>query len=58
LGPYFNKGGLAMDEIYTGIANLGFPIVISIYLLVRIEGKLNQLSDSIIELSKAIESVR
>lgn len=47
-----------MDEIYTGIANLGFPIVISIYLLVRIEGKLNQLSDSIIELSKAIESVR
>lgn len=47
-----------MEEIYTGIANLGFPIVISIYLLVRIEGKLNQLSDSIIELSKAIESVR
>lgn len=47
-----------MEEIYTGIANLGFPIVISIYLLVRIEGKLNQLSDSIIELSKAIENVR
>lgn len=43
-----------MEEIYTGIANLGFPIVISIYLLVRIEGKLNQLSESIIELSKAI----
>lgn len=47
-----------MEEIYTGIANLGFPIVISIYLLVRIEGKLNQLSDSIIELSKVIENVR
>ena len=43
-----------MEEIYTGIANLGFPIVISIYLLVRIEGKLNQLSESIIELSKTI----
>ena len=39
-----------MEVIYTGIANLGFPIVISIYLLVRIEGKLNQLSDSIIAL--------
>ncbi len=43
-----------MDEIYANIANLGFPIVISIYLLVRIEGKLNRLSDSIIELSKTI----
>ena len=47
-----------MEEIYTGIANLGFPIVISIYLLVRIEGKLNQLSESIIELSKAIASAK
>ncbi len=45
-----------MEEMYTGIANLGFPIVISIYLLVRIEGKLNQLSESIIELSKSITS--
>ncbi len=47
-----------MEEIYTGIANLGFPIVISVYLLVRIEGKLNQLSESIIELSKAIVNVK
>ncbi len=47
-----------MEEIYTGIANLGFPIVISIYLLVRIEGKLNQLSESIIELSKAITKTK
>ena len=43
-----------MEEIYTGIANLGFPIVLSIYLLVRIEGKLNELSHSITELSKVI----
>lgn len=47
-----------MEEMYTGIANLGFPIVISIYLLVRIEGKLNQLSESIIELSKVIAVVK
>ncbi|NLY46741.1 MAG: YvrJ family protein [Tissierella sp.] len=45
-----------MEEIYSGIANLGFPIAVSVYLLVRIEGKLNQLSDSITELSKAIAS--
>lgn len=43
-----------MEEIFANIANLGFPIVISIYLLVRIEGKLNQLTESIYELSKAI----
>ncbi len=46
-----------MEEIYSSIANLGFPIVISIYLLVRIEGKLNQLTESIIELSKVIAAM-
>ncbi len=46
-----------MEEIYSHIANLGFPIVISIYLLVRIEGKLNLLSESISELSRTIEKV-
>lgn len=47
-----------MDEIYTQIANLGFPIVISIYLLVRIEGKLNELTKSINELSRVISSMK
>ncbi|WP_313755587.1 YvrJ family protein [Tissierella sp.] len=47
-----------MEEIYSGIANLGFPIVLSIYLLVRIEGKLNQLSESIMELSKTIAALK
>jgi len=46
-----------VEEIYSSIANLGFPIVISIYLLVRIEGKLNQLTESIIELSKVIAAM-
>ena len=43
-----------MDNFQTIIANLGFPIAISLYLLVRIEGKLQGLSDSINELSKNI----
>ncbi len=47
-----------MEEIYTHIANLGFPIVISIYLLVRLEGKLNQLTESINELSRVIASIK
>jgi hypothetical protein len=40
--------------IYSSIANLGFPIVISVYLLVRIEGKLDELSKSITDLAHAI----
>ena len=47
-----------MQEIYTSVANLGFPIVISIYLLVRIEGKLNDLTHSITELSKVIAKAK
>lgn len=47
-----------MQEIYASIANLGFPIVISIYLLVRIEGKLNELTQSISELSKVITQIK
>lgn len=47
-----------MNDLYTSIANLGFPIVISLFLLVRIEGKLNNLTESINELSKAIESIK
>ena len=37
---------------------VGFPIALSMYLLVRIEGKLQTLSDSINELSKNIISMR
>lgn len=42
------------NELSTIIANVGFPIAISIYLLIRIEGKLQMLSDSITELSKTL----
>ncbi|WP_081580388.1 YvrJ family protein [Gottschalkia acidurici] len=45
-----------MENIYTNVANLGFPIVVSIYLLVRIEGKLDHLTESIDNLSKVIIS--
>ena len=43
-----------MANFQTIIANLGFPIAISLYLLVRIEGKLQALTDSINELSHNI----
>jgi hypothetical protein len=43
-----------MEDILKLMSNFGFPIVISAYLLVRIEGRLNELSSSISELAKAV----
>ena len=40
------------------IASVGFPITLSKYLLVRIEAKLQTLSDSINELSKNIITLK
>lgn len=47
-----------MDTIMNQIANFGFPIVLSIYLLVRVEGRLEKLTDSIYELSRTIEGFK
>ncbi len=43
-----------MDDLLPQIANFGFPVVLSMYLLVRIEGKLEVLTGAINELSKVI----
>ena len=52
------KGENSMDEMLKLVANFGFPIVVSAYLLVRIEGKLEQLTSSITELAKAIAVIK
>ena len=36
-----------MEQVLGMIANLGFPIVISVYLLVRIENRMENLTESI-----------
>lgn len=46
-----------MDEIINIISNIGFPMAISLYLLVRIEGKLENLTLSINQLSQTIKSM-
>ena len=46
------------SDIQSIIASVGFPIALSMYLLVRSEGKLQTLTDSINELSKNIISMR
>ncbi|CEQ11816.1 membrane-associated protein [[Clostridium] sordellii] len=55
----YDEGGIFMNsEIQTLIASVGFPIALSMYLLIRIEGKLQTLSDSINELSKNINIMK
>jgi len=46
-----------MDNLVTLIGNVGFPIAVSIYLLVRIEGKLEGLTSSINNLSAVINHI-
>lgn len=43
-----------MEELLKAISNYGFPIVISIYLLMRMELKMEQLAQSIRDLAKSI----
>lgn len=47
-----------MQEIVDLISNMGFPIAISLYLLIRIEGKLESLTISINNLSQTINSIK
>lgn len=47
-----------MEEIVALISNMGFPIAISLYLLIRIEGKLESLTISINNLSQTINSIK
>ena len=53
----FKKKEINMEEILNQIANLGFPIVLSIYLLVRLEGKMENLSESITKLSASVDAI-
>ncbi|HBY05280.1 MAG TPA: YvrJ family protein [Desulfotomaculum sp.] len=44
-----------METILQAIGNVGFPIVVTAYLLVRIENKLEGLADSITSLANIID---
>ena len=46
------------NSLQTLVANVWFPIAMSMYLLIRIEGKLSCLTDSINELSKNILNIK
>jgi hypothetical protein len=46
-----------MQDIATIVANLGFPIAISVFLLVRIESRMEKLTESINGLSNIIATM-
>ena len=43
-----------METLLPQVANYGFPMVLSWYLLVRMEGRLDRLTDSINSLARSI----
>ena len=56
--PRENKDdGFKMDELTPLVANLGFPIVVSLYLLIRVERKIEELTACIKETSKNISKM-
>jgi hypothetical protein len=46
-----------IEEFLKAVANWGFPIVVSVYLLVRIETKLDNLETAIKDLSLTIARI-
>jgi hypothetical protein len=45
---------IILETILQAVGNVGFPIAVAAYLLVRIEGKLEALSTSIARLAEAV----
>lgn len=45
-------------DIFELISNLGYPIVVSLFLLIRFEAKIDKLDSSIKELSEIIKSMK
>lgn len=45
-----------MEELIAQVANVGFPIIVSIFLLVRVETKLDELTISINDLANSIKN--
>ncbi len=47
-----------MEPIVHAVANFGFPIAVAVFLLVRMENKLEQLTTSIYKLAESIASLK
>jgi len=49
---------MLLDTILQAVGNVGFPMAVAAYLLVRIEGKLETLAASIVRLAEAVAGER
>lgn len=49
-----SRGVITLDNILQAVGNVGFPIAVAAYLLVRIESKLEALAASITWLAEAV----
>lgn len=47
---------MEINEWMNIISTIGFPIFITLYILVRLESKMDKLNESIVELSNAINN--
>lgn len=54
---YLYVEATTMNEIFAAISSIGFPSVVSIYLLVRFESKISDLTLTIHSLEKSIEKL-
>ena len=49
---------MELDQMLPAAANYGFPMLVSCYLLVRMEGKIDQLSANIDALTRVIAAAK
>ena len=49
---------MELDQMLTAAANYGFPMLVSCYLLVRMENKIDQLSANIDALTRVIAAAK
>ncbi|MBF8984652.1 YvrJ family protein [Lutibacter sp. B2] len=47
-----------MEDFMAAVANIGFPIAVAGYLLIRVEKKIDDLTKGVNELSKAVEDLK
>ncbi|MDO5037504.1 MAG: YvrJ family protein [Tissierellia bacterium] len=48
---------MALEDILALVANTGFPIVVASYLMVRMEARLDQLSQALAKLNHLLEKI-
>ncbi|VFB15762.1 YvrJ protein family [Urinicoccus massiliensis] len=47
-----------MEDILSSIANMGFPIVVASFMLLRMESKMEELNETLARLMAAIEQLK